>query len=39
MEKYGKTRQASDDNVIKRIRPVFWIINVSHSECVIFVAF
>jgi hypothetical protein len=41
MEKYGRVRQATDDNIIWRMRFACWITKVTdtHSEYVILVAF
>ena len=41
MEKYGRARQATDDNIIWRMRFAWWIVNISdtHSEYVILIAF
>jgi len=41
VEKYGRTRQATDDSIIRRMRIACWIpksIN-THSEYVIIIAF
>jgi hypothetical protein len=36
-EKYGRVRQATDENIIRRMRFVCWITNatVTHSEYVV----
>ena len=41
MENGDRTRRATDDNVMLRIRTAWWITKVTntHSECVILVAF
>ena len=41
MEKYGRSRQATDDNIIRRMRFVYWITKATHtqSEYVIFITF
>jgi hypothetical protein len=41
MEKYGRTRQATDDNIIRRMRFACWITKATdtHSEYVIFIGF
>jgi hypothetical protein len=41
VEKYGRTGQATDDNIIRRIRFSFWVTKATdtHSENVIFIAF
>jgi hypothetical protein len=40
-EKYGRARQATDDNTIRRMRFEWWITKATdgHSEYVIFIAF
>jgi hypothetical protein len=40
-EKYGRTRQATDDNIIRRMRVVCWITRATstHSDRVTFIAF
>jgi hypothetical protein len=40
-KKYGTARQATDDNIIRRMRVAFWIAKatVTHSEYVILIAF
>jgi hypothetical protein len=39
--KYGTTRQATDDNIIRRMRFACWIAKATytHSECVILITF
>jgi hypothetical protein len=39
-EKYGRARQATDDNIIRRMCMAFWIHKVTntHSEYVIFIS-
>jgi hypothetical protein len=41
VEKYGAARQATDDNIIRRMRLACWITKATdtHSEFVIFIAF
>jgi hypothetical protein len=41
VEKYGKTRHATDDNIIRRMRFACWITKATgtHSEYVIIIAF
>ena len=41
MEKYGTVRQATDDNIIRRMRFEFWITKAidTHSEYVILITF
>ena len=41
VEKYGKTRQVTDDNVIRRMRITCRITKATntHSECVTLIAF
>ena len=39
MEKYSIVRQATDDNVIRRMRYARWIRLQPHTECVILIAF
>ena len=41
VEKYDRTRQATDDNIIGRMRVGFWITKATntHSENLIFLAF
>jgi hypothetical protein len=41
VEKYGTARQATDDNIIRRMRIACWISNATdtHSEYVILIAF
>ena len=41
MEKYDRDRQATDDNIIRRMRILYWITKATdtHSEYVIFIAF
>jgi hypothetical protein len=41
VEKYGRSRQATDDNIIRRMRFACWINKAidTHSEYVIFIAF
>jgi hypothetical protein len=41
VEKYGKARQATDDNIIRRMRIACWITKatVTQSEYVIFLFF
>jgi len=41
VEKYGTGRQATDDNIIRRMCIACWITKVAdtHSEYVIFIAF
>ena len=41
MEEYGKAREATDDNIIRRMRFAFWISKATdtHSEYVILIAF
>jgi hypothetical protein len=41
VEKYGRARQATDDNIIWRMHFAQWIVNVSdtQSEYVILIAF
>ena len=41
VEKYGRTRQVTDDNMIRRMRFACWIIKATdtYSECVIIIAF
>jgi hypothetical protein len=40
VEKYGRARQATDDNISRRMRIAFWITKVTdtHSEYVILTA-
>ena len=40
-EKYGRARQATDDNIIRRTRFAFWITKATdpHSEYVILIVF
>jgi hypothetical protein len=40
-EKYGRARQAKDDNILLRMRFACWIIKATdtHSEYVILIAF
>jgi hypothetical protein len=41
VEKYGTARQATDYNIIRRMRFACWITKATdtHSECVTFIAF
>jgi len=41
VEKYGRTRQATDDNILRRMRFACWIPKVRdpHSEYVILIGF
>jgi hypothetical protein len=41
VEKYGRNRQATYDNITRRLRIAFWITKVTypHSEYVIIIAF
>jgi hypothetical protein len=41
VEKYGRARQATDDNIIRRLRFAFWMTKATdtHSEYVIIIAF
>jgi hypothetical protein len=41
VEKYGRARQATDDNIIRRMRFACWITKATdtHSEFVILIAF
>ena len=39
MEKYCIARQATDDNIIRHMRIVYWITKPTHSECVILIVF
>ena len=41
MEKHGPARQATDDNIIRRVRFACWITKATdiHSEYVILIAF
>jgi hypothetical protein len=41
VEKYGRARQATDDNIIRRMRFACWITKATdtHSEYVILIAF
>ena len=41
MEKYGRARQSTDDNIIRRMRFACWITKDTdtHSEYVILIAF
>ena len=41
MEKYGRAGQATDDNIIRRMRFACWITKATdtHSEYVILIAF
>ena len=41
VEKYGRTRQATDDNIVWGTRIACWILKATHanSEYVIFIAF
>jgi hypothetical protein len=41
VEKYGTARQATDDNIIRRMHFACWIAKATdiHSEYVIFIAF
>jgi hypothetical protein len=41
VEKYGRTRQATDDNIIRRMRFACWITKATdtYSEYVIFIVF
>jgi len=41
VENYGRARQATDDNIIRRMRLVCWITKAidTHSEYVILIAF
>jgi hypothetical protein len=41
VERYGRIRQSTDDNIIQRMHFAFWTTKVTdtHSECVILVAF
>jgi hypothetical protein len=41
MEKHGRTRQATDENIIWRMRFTCWIKKATdlHSECVILIVF
>ena len=41
MEKYGRAGQATDDNIIQRVRIAYWLTKVTntHSEYVILIAF
>jgi hypothetical protein len=41
VEKYGRARQATGDNIIRRMRFAYWITKATdtHSEYVIIIAF
>jgi hypothetical protein len=41
VEKYGRARQATDDNIIRRMRLACWVTMATdtHTEYVIFTAF
>ena len=41
MEKYGTARQATDDNIIRRMRVACWITKATdtHLEYVVLIAF
>ena len=41
MQKYGTARQATDDNIVRRMRFACWITKATdtHSVCVILIAF
>jgi hypothetical protein len=41
VEKYGRATQATDGNIIRRMRFACWITKATdtHSECVIFITF
>jgi hypothetical protein len=41
IEKYSRARQATDDNIIRRMRIAYWITKATnmHSEYVIFIHF
>ena len=41
MQKHGRDRMATDDNIIKRMRFAFWVTNATdtYSEYVIIVVF
>jgi hypothetical protein len=41
VEKYGTARQATDDNIIRRMRDTYWKTNATdkYSEYVILIAF
>ena len=41
MEKYGTAREATDDNILRRMRMVCWVTKAAytHSEYVILIAF
>ena len=41
MEKYGRARQATDDNIIRRMRFACWITKATdtHSQYIILIAF
>jgi hypothetical protein len=41
VEKYGRDRQAADDNITRRMHFACWITKATakHSECVILIAF
>jgi hypothetical protein len=41
VEKYGTARQATDDNIIRRMRIACWVTKATdtHSEYVILIAF
>jgi hypothetical protein len=41
VEKYGRARQATDDNIIRRMRIAYWITKATdtHSEYGILIAF
>jgi hypothetical protein len=41
VEKYGRVGQATDDNIMRRVRTACWITKVTdtHSECVMLIAF
>jgi hypothetical protein len=41
MEKYGRARQATDGNIIRRMRFACWVNNATdtHSEYVLLIAF
>ena len=39
MEKYGRTRQATDGNIRRRMRFACWITKATNTECVMLAAF
>jgi hypothetical protein len=41
VEKYGRARQTTDDNIIRRMRFAYWITKATdtHSEYVILIVF